>query len=66
MIEDIRNYKYLTHGNVTVAGQDDKELFRQLVEAMDIMGFTKEEIASKDLLEIFPCEILVIETLERR
>jgi len=33
----------LTHGNVSVAGQDDAELYRQLVEAMDIMGFAKEE-----------------------
>ena len=39
----MKNYRYLTHGNVTVAGQDDAELYRQLVEAMDIMGFTKEE-----------------------
>jgi len=43
LIEDIKNYKYLTYGNVTCAGQDDAELYRQLVEAMDIMGFTKDE-----------------------
>jgi len=43
LLEDVKNYRYLTHGNVTVAGQDDAELYRQLVEAMDIMGFTKEE-----------------------
>jgi len=43
LLEDVKNYRYLTHGNVTVAGQDDAELYRQLVEAMDIMAFTKEE-----------------------
>jgi myosin heavy subunit len=43
LIEDIRNYRYLTHGNVPVAGQDDAELYRQLQEALNIMGFTKEE-----------------------
>ena len=43
LIEDIRNYRYLTHGNVPVAGQDDEELYRQLLEAMNIMGFSKEE-----------------------
>jgi myosin protein heavy chain len=43
LIEDIRNYRYLTHGNVACAGQDDGELYRQLLEAMDIMGFTKDE-----------------------
>jgi len=42
-LEDAKNYSYLTHGNVSVAGQDDAELYRQLTEAMDIMGFTKEE-----------------------
>lgn len=42
-MEDAKNYSYLTHGNVSVAGQDDAELYRQLIEAMDIMGFTKEE-----------------------
>jgi len=39
----VKNYRYLTHGNVSVAGQDDAELYRQLVEAMEIMGFTKDE-----------------------
>lgn len=43
LIEDIKNYKYLTFGNVSVAGQDDAELYRQLLEAMDIMGIAKEE-----------------------
>lgn len=43
LIEDIKNYKYLTFGNVPVAGQDDAELYRQLLEAMDIMGISKEE-----------------------
>jgi len=43
LLEDVKNYRYLTHGNVSVAGQDDAELYRQLVEAMDIMGFTKDE-----------------------
>lgn len=42
-MEDVKNYRYLTHGNVPVAGQDDAELYRQLVEAMDIMGFVKDE-----------------------
>jgi len=43
LVEDIRNYRYLTYGNVPVAGQDDEELYRQLLEAMNIMGFSKEE-----------------------
>ena len=43
LLEDAKNYRYLTQGNVSVAGQDDAELYRQLVEAMDIMGFSKDE-----------------------
>jgi myosin protein heavy chain len=43
LIEDIRNYRYLTHGNVAVAGQDDAELYKQLLEAFDIMGVSKDE-----------------------
>ena len=43
LLEDVKSYRYLTHGNVSVAGQDDGELYRQLIEAMDIMGFTKDE-----------------------
>lgn len=42
-MEDIKNYRYLTYGKVPVPGMDDKELYMQLVEAMDIMGFTKDE-----------------------
>jgi myosin protein heavy chain len=43
LVEDIKNYRYLTHGNVAVAGQDDAELYKQLLEAFDIMGVSKEE-----------------------
>ena len=43
LLEDIKNYRYLTFANVPVPGQDDRELYRQLLEAMDIMGFSKEE-----------------------
>lgn len=46
LLEDIKNYKYLTFGNVPVPGQDDKELYAQLLEAMDIMGFNKDEQAA--------------------
>ena len=45
LLEDIKNYRYLSHGNVPCATQDDKELYRQLVEAMEIMGFNTEEVA---------------------
>jgi myosin heavy subunit len=47
-LEDMKNYRYLTYGNVPVAGQDDSELYRQLLEAMDIMAFSKDEQDCKD------------------
>jgi myosin heavy subunit len=43
LLEDPKKYRYMTHGNVSVAGQDDGELYKQLLDAMDIMGFSKEE-----------------------
>ena len=46
LLEDISSYRYLTHRNVPVPGMDDHELYRQLLEAMDIMSFHKDEQAS--------------------
>jgi len=59
LLEDAKNYSYLTHGNVSVAGQDDAELYRQLVEAMDIMGFTKEEQDGMIFYQLFSVFFLV-------
>ena len=44
-MEDIKNYKYLTHGNVSVPALDDVDLYHQLLQSMEIMGITKEEQA---------------------
>ena len=59
LLEDIKNYRYLTHGNVLVAGQDDAELYRQLVEAMDIMGFSKEEQDGTMIYTTCECSVLM-------
>jgi len=41
---DIRSYSYLTNGYVPiVSGDDDVELYRQVLEAMDVLSFTKDE-----------------------
>jgi len=41
---DIRSYSYLTNGYVPIiTGEDDVELYRQVLEAMDVLGFTKDE-----------------------
>ena len=43
LFEDIKNYHYLTYGNVDVPGMNDHDLYKQLLEAFDIMNFTKDE-----------------------
>lgn len=43
LFEDVKNYRYLTHGNIPVSGEGDVELYRQLLGALDVIGFTKEE-----------------------
>jgi len=51
---DIRSYSYLTNGYVPiVTGDDDVELYRQVLEAMDVLGFTKDEQIGQ--LPIFFC-----------
>jgi hypothetical protein len=47
LLEDVKSYKYLTQGNINVPGLDDPDLYRQLIQAMEIMGISKEEQACK-------------------
>ena len=44
LLEECKNYRYLSNGRVDVASLDDKALYRELVEAMEIMNFSKDEI----------------------
>lgn len=43
MLDDATKYRYLTQGNVAVGALDDRELYRELVSAFDIMGVPSEE-----------------------
>ena len=43
LLEDPKSYRYLTHGSVPVPGMDDVELYKGLIEAMDIMGISIDE-----------------------
>lgn len=47
LVEDINNYRFLTCGNVPVAGVDDAAEFRLTIEAMNIMGISAEEQSGK-------------------
>ncbi|XP_046352829.1 myosin heavy chain, non-muscle-like isoform X3 [Haliotis rufescens] len=43
LLEDIRNYTYLTNGHMPVGGIDDVLEFRSTVEAMTIMGINADD-----------------------
>lgn len=46
LLEDVRNYTFLTHGHVPVPGVDDSQEFKHTVKAMGIMGLNKEELSA--------------------
>lgn len=46
LLEDVRNYTFLTHGHVPVPGVDDTQEFKYTVQAMNIMGMNKEELSA--------------------
>ncbi|XP_035254393.1 myosin-9-like isoform X2 [Anguilla anguilla] len=42
-LEGYNNYRFLSNGNVTIPGQQDKDMFVETMEAMKIMGIPEEE-----------------------
>merc|ERR1719225_506320 len=46
ILEDPKNYTFLTSGMVTIPAQDDAEEFSATMEAMRIMGLNEEEITA--------------------
>lgn len=46
LLEDFRNYRYLTHGNVSVTGVNDGNEFRDTVKAMQIMNMSTDDLNS--------------------
>lgn len=53
LLDDVKTYRFLTHQNTPVPGIDDDDLYRQLIEAFDIMGVSKDEVACKCTQMIF-------------
>ncbi|GLD60371.1 myosin-9-like isoform X2, partial [Lates japonicus] len=43
LLENYNNYRFLSNGNVTIPGQQDKDLFTETMEAMRIMSIPEEE-----------------------
>ncbi|XP_072281665.1 myosin-10-like isoform X5 [Pyxicephalus adspersus] len=46
LLEGFNQYRFLSNGNVTIPGQQDKEIFQETMESMKIMGISHEEIMS--------------------
>uniref|UniRef100_A0A8C4TIQ5 Myosin heavy chain 10 n=1 Tax=Erpetoichthys calabaricus TaxID=27687 RepID=A0A8C4TIQ5_ERPCA len=44
LLEGFNNYRFLSNGNISIPGQQDKDNFQETMEAMHIMSFTHEEI----------------------
>lgn len=42
-LEDYRKYRFLSNGNMTIPGQQDKDLFAETMEAFQIMSVSEEE-----------------------
>ncbi|XP_026096178.1 myosin-9-like isoform X3 [Carassius auratus] len=42
-LESYNKYRFLSNGNVTIPGQQDRDMYLETTEAMRIMGFPEEE-----------------------
>ncbi|XP_065134483.1 myosin-9 isoform X1 [Paramisgurnus dabryanus] len=42
-LESYNNYRFLSNGNVTIPGQQDRDIYMETMESMRIMGFSEEE-----------------------
>ncbi|OWA52979.1 Myosin heavy chain, non-muscle [Hypsibius exemplaris] len=45
LLEDIKNYHFLSNGNVPVPGVDDNAEFQSTLKAMQVMGMSPEDIS---------------------
>lgn len=53
LLEGFNNYRFLSNGYIPIPGQQDKDNFQETMEAMQIMGFSHEEIlCTSTLLEL--------------
>ncbi|XP_069024525.1 myosin-10 isoform X2 [Embiotoca jacksoni] len=44
LLEGFNNYRFLSNGNISIPGQQDKDNFQETMDAMHIMSFGHEEI----------------------
>lgn len=48
LLENYNNYRFLSNGNITIPGQQDKDLFMETLEAMRIMSIPEDEQIGKN------------------
>ncbi|KAJ4945207.1 hypothetical protein JOQ06_013742, partial [Pogonophryne albipinna] len=46
LLEGFNSYRFMSNGNITIPGQQDKDNFQETMDAMNIMSFGHEEILS--------------------
>uniref|UniRef100_A0A8C7DC67 Myosin heavy chain 10 n=1 Tax=Oncorhynchus kisutch TaxID=8019 RepID=A0A8C7DC67_ONCKI len=51
LLEGFNNYRFLSNGNITIPGQQDKDNFQETMDAMHIMSFSHEEIVVSAVLQ---------------
>ena len=60
MLEDVKNYTFLTHGAVPVPGVDEAAEFRSTVQAMQIMGLNAEELSGMYIFLVVPVMTIMV------
>uniref|UniRef100_A0A671RK52 Myosin-9-like n=1 Tax=Sinocyclocheilus anshuiensis TaxID=1608454 RepID=A0A671RK52_9TELE len=51
-LESYNKYRFLSNGNVTIPGQQDRDMYLETMEAMRIMGFSEEEHIGEYILPV--------------
>uniref|UniRef100_A0A8D0A8X0 Myosin-10 n=1 Tax=Sander lucioperca TaxID=283035 RepID=A0A8D0A8X0_SANLU len=51
LLEGFSNYRFLSNGNITIPGQQDKDNFQETLDAMRIMSFSHDEIVVSAVLQ---------------
>lgn len=55
LLENYNNYRFLSNGNITIPGQQDKDLFMETLEAMRIMSIPEDEQIGKNNVRMCEC-----------
>ena len=54
-LEDHSKYRFLSNGNVTIPGQQDRDLFQETIDAFKIMSIPEEEQTGEPYSRVCVC-----------